>query len=321
MPGLNYNVSPNLELVKTALDDLRDNALLEQTVAQKVDATDALVFVQTGVDRAAWVTTVIGGGGYFKKTVTGVAQDLSLKKNITKTAYSPRTTIIAEFNQDLPISRSFMQDQQKDAVAKSVRQATLAWTATRDQNAFNAWAFGFGTTFSTTLDSVALFTHSHTNLNGDTVDNYITGALSDANVNTGVVTLRAQKNQAGVIVGFEPKFLLTGSTQHHDAMIVTKSVLRAGTGSNDLNYFSELYPGLKCVWNQFIDNSGATNQTTMWFLGTAQHGVVRFTREAFFSTLVPWQYDPEDQYKYKLRAREEVDTIEYTGTVGSDGTT
>lgn len=321
MPGLNYQTSPNLELVKTALDELRDNALLEQTTAGKVDATDALAFTQIGLsDRAAYVSSVIGGGGYFRKTVTGVAQDVSLKKNVTKTAYSPRVTIVAEFNQDVPISRSFMMDQQKDAVAKSIRQQTLAWTATRDQNAFSAWAFGFGTTINTTLDAVALFTHSHTNLNGDTVDNYITGSLSDANVNTGIVTLRAQKNQGGVIVGYEPKFLLTGSTQHHDAMIVTKSVLRAGTGANDLNYFSELYPGLKVVWNQFIDNSGASNQTTMWFLGTAQHGVVRIEREAFFSKLVDWTVDAEDQYKYKLRAREEVDTIEYAGTVGSDGT-
>jgi len=321
MPGLNYQTSPNLELVKTALDELRDNALIEQTTAGKADATDALVFTQSGVDRAAWVTSVIGGGGYFKKTVTGVAQDLSVKKNVTKTAFSPKTTIIAEFNQDVPISRSFMQDQQHEAVAKTVRQQTLAWMATRDQNAFSFYAFGFGTTLSTTIgDNVALFTHSHVNANGDTVDNYLTGVMSDANLNTGIVTLRAQKNQGGVIVGFEPKFLVCGSTLHHDAMTVSKSVLRAGNGNNDLNYFSELYPGLRVVWNQFIDNSGATNQTTMWMLGAAQHGVVRMEREAFFSTLVDWKTDPEDQYKYKLRAREEVDTIEYAGLIGSDGT-
>ena len=103
-------------------------------------------------------------------------------------------------------------------------------------------------------------------------------------------------------------------------MIVSKSVLRAGTGSNDLNYFSELYPGMRTVWNQFIDNSGATAQATMYMVGTNQHGVVRMEREAFFSTLVNWESDADDLYKYKLRAREEVDTIEYLGTAGSDGT-
>lgn len=322
MPGLQYNTSPNLELVKTALDELRDNTLLTQDNNGKALATDPVIFNQQTVDRAAWVSTVLGGGGYFKKTVTGVAQDITAKKTALKSAFSPKTTIIAEFNYDVPISRSFMLDQQHGAVEKSVRQAAMAWAATRDQNAFIYYAYGFGTTYSTTIgDAVALFSNSHLNANGDSVDNYETGVMSDANLNTVVVSLRAQKAQYGVIVGFEPKFILTGSTLHHDATIVAKSVLRAGSGNNDLNYFSEMYPGAKVVWNQFVDNSGFTNQTTMYFVGTNNHGVVRMEREPMSSTLVGWETDPNDEYKYKLRAREEVDTIEYAGLVGSNGTT
>lgn len=319
--GLNFNTSPNLELVKTALDELRDNTLIKKVSNGKADATDPAVFDQRSVDREAWVSTVIGGGGYFKKTVTGTAEDVTAKKTANKSVPSPKTTIVAEFNQNIPISRSFMMDQQHDAVGKTIKQATLAWMASRDQNAFAYYAFGFGTTLSTTIDSVALFSNSHQNANGDTVDNLETGAMSDTNLNTVVVSLRSQKNQGGVIVGWEPDFLLCGSTLHHDALIVAKSVLKAGSGSNDLNYFSELYPGMRVVFNQFIDNSGATNQTTMYFVGAAQNGVVRFEREAFFSTLVDWKTDPNDLYQYKLRAREEVDTIEYTGLVGSNGTT
>lgn len=322
MPGLQYNTSPALELVKTSLDELRDGVLLTKDNNGKADATDPVVFTQSSVDRAAWVSTVIGGGGYFKKTVTGVAQDITAKKTALKAAFSPKTTIIAEFNQDVPVSRSFMMDQQHDAVASAIRQATQAWMSTRDQNAFAFYAFGFGTTLSTTVgDAVALFSNSHLNANGDTVDNLETGAMSDANLNTVVVSLRGQKNQGGVIVGYEPKFILCGSTLHHDATIVAKSVLRAGTGNNDLNYFSEMYPGAKVVWNQFVDNSGASNQTTMFMVGTNNHGVVRMEREAMSSTLVGWETDPNDEYKYKLRAREEVDTIEYAGLVGSNGTT
>lgn len=312
--------SPNLELVKTALDEIRDGSLIPAANNGKAYATDPVVFTQQGVDRAAWVSTVLGGGGYFKKTITGVAQDVTAKKQASKSAFTPKTTIIAEFNKDVPISRSFMQDQQHEAVAKAIRQETQSWVASRDQNAFSFYAFGFGTTLSTTIgDSAALFSNTHVNANGDTVDNLETGAMSDANLNTAVVSLRGQLNQSGVRVGYEPEFILCGSTLHHDAVITAKSVLRAGTGNNDLNYFSEMYPGAKVVWNQFIDNSGATNASTMYFVGAANHGVVRFEREAFFSELVPWQYDENDQYKYKLRAREEVDTIEYSGLVGSNG--
>lgn len=320
MNGLNYSTSPSLELVKTSLDGIRDGSLLLGASNGKAYATDPVVFTQQGADKAAFVSTVMGGGGYFKKTITGVAQDITAKKNAAKNAFSPKTTIIAEFNKDVSISRSFMMDQQHEAVAKAIRQETQSWTASRDQNAFSLYAFGFGTTITTTIgDAVALFSNSHQNANGDTVDNLETGAMSDANLNTVVVSLRGQIAQNGVRVGYEPEFILCGSILHHDAVIVAKSVLRAGSGNNDLNYFSEMYPGAKVVWNQFIDNSGATSQTTMYFVGAANHGVVRFTREAFFSELVDWKSDANDQYKYKLRAREEVDAIEYAGLVGSDG--
>lgn len=320
MEGLNYSSSPNLELVKTALDEIRDGSLIPNASNGKAYATDPVVFTQRGADKAAHVSTVIGGGGYFKKTITGSAQDVTAKKTASKNAFAPKTTIMAEFNKDVPISRSFMMDQQHEAVAKAIRQETMSWVASRDQNAFSFYAFGFGTTQSTTIgDAVALFSNSHVNANGDTVDNLETGAISDANLNTVVVSLRGQIAQNGVRVGYEPEFILCGSTLHHDAVTVAKSVLKAGGGNNDLNYFSEMYPGAKVVWNQFIDNSGATNQTTMYFVGAADHGVVRFEREAFFSTLTGWETDVNDQYKYKLRAREEVDTIEYAGLVGSNG--
>lgn len=321
MQGLNYSTSPNLELVKTALDNIRDGSLIPNASNGKAYATDPVVFTQDTADKAAVVNTVMGGGGYFKKTVTGSAQDESSKKHSTKNAFAPKTTIIAEFNKDLAISRSFMMDQQHSAVERAVRQETQSWVASRDQNAFAYYAYGFTTTLSTTIgDNVALFSDSHVNANGDTVDNKETGVMSDANLNTLVVSLRGQIAQNGVRVGYEPSFIACGSTLHHDATIVAKSVLRAGSGNNDLNYFSEMYPGAKVVWNQFIDNSGATSQTTMYFVGASNHGVVRYEREAFFTTLVPWEADPQDNYKYKLRAREEVDTIEYSGLVGSDGT-
>ncbi len=318
---MDYDTSPSLELVKTALDGLRDNTLLTQDNNSKAHATDPQIFSQQTIDRAAYVSSVIGGGGYFNKTVTGVAQDVTLAKQVTKNAFSPKTTIVAEFKYDIPISRRFMIDQQHSPVEKSVRQAALAWDSSRDQNAFKFFAYGFGTTLSSTIgDSVSLFSNSHVNAHGDTVDNYETAAMADAALNTIVTSLRSQKSQFGVIIGYEPKFILCGNSLHHDTNIVSKSVLKAGSGSNDLNYFSEMYPGARSGWNQHVDNSGATSQSPMYFVGTDNHGVVRFEREAMFSTLVGWETDAEDLFKYKMRASEEVDTIEYTGLVGSDGT-
>lgn len=315
MYGLNQNTGPNLILVKTALDNLRDGATLEVARTGKAEATDPVVFTQDTATNAAVVTSVIGAGGYFDKRTN----DFGLNRKSAKIAASPKTTLIAEFAKDLPIARTFMADQQQSAVSKAVTQETKSWLASRDRNAAAVYALGFTT--QTTIDSVALFSNSHANQNGDTIDNLETGALSNDNLNVVVNSLRTQINQSGVKVGYEPDFLFTPSLIHQTGMQVAKSVLRAGTGNNDLNYWSEMYPGMKVVYSPFLDETS----TTAYFVGSKGHGVTRFVREAFFTELVDWKISASaggpDAYSYLMRAREEVDSIEYSGVVGSNGTT
>ena len=301
--------SPDLELVKTALDKIRDESVLKNARTGKAEATDPVVFTQDVATNAAVVSTTQGGGGYFLKTT----DDLAQPKGVAIKSPAPKTTIIADFKKDLDIARTFMADQQHSSVAKAIRGNVASWMASRDRNAFNVWANGFGTT--DTIDSVDLFSASHVNDNGDTIDNLESGALTDTTLNASVVTLRNQINQTGVKVGYEPDFLLTSNSGHKNAMTIAKSVLRSGTGNNDLNYFSELFPGMKVVYNQFLDDTS----TTAYFIGAQGHGVTRFVREALFTDLVDWRTQRNDVYIYKLRAREEVDAIEYSGTVGSTG--
>lgn len=310
---MDQNSGPNLILVKTALDKLFDEATIEMAVVGKATATDPLVFTQDTAQNAAVVSTVMGGGGYFQSTT----DDVATTNEANVAAATPKTTLVVQFKKNMPISRTFMADQQLSAVSKAVRQQALTWGASQDRNAFSVYAQGFVTTTFTTIDGVALFSNSHVNENGDTVDNLETGALTDSNLNIVINSLRTQLSQTGVILGYEPKFLLTPSILHQTGMSVAKSVLRAGTGNNDLNYFSEMYPGMKVVYSPFLD----TASTTAYFVGSSTHGVYRFEREAFFTDLQPWQQNINDQYMYKMRAREAVDAIEYSGLVGSQGTT
>lgn len=311
---MNQDSGPSLILVKTALDKLMDEAKLATARAAKAEATDAIVFTQDTATNAAVVSSVIGGGGYFQQTT----DDVALNNEANVFAAAPKTTLVINFKKDLPISRTFMADQQQSAVSKAVTQQTKTWSASQQRNAFGVYANGFsGAGNSTTIDGVALFSNSHLNENGDTVDNLETGALTDPNLNTLVNSLRTQLSQTGVILGYEPDFLLTPSILHQTGISVAKSVLRAGTGNNDLNYFSEMYPGMKVVYSPFLD----ATSTTAYFLGSSGHGVSRFEREALFTVLRPWEESQNDQYKYKMRAREVVDAIEYSGLVGSQGTT
>jgi hypothetical protein len=306
---MDNNSGPSLILVKTALDKLLDEATIQLATVGKATALDAEIFTQDTATNAAVVSSVIGGGGYFQQTTDDVAPT----NEATVTAAAQRTTLVVQFKKNLPISRTFMADQQLSAVSKAVRQQALTWAASRDRNAFGVYANGFTT--QNTIDGVALFSNSHVNQNGDTVDNLETGALADGTLNTSVNSLRTQLSQTGVIAGYEPKWLLTPSILHQTGMAVAKSVLRAGTGNNDLNYFSEMYPGMKVVYSPFLD----ATSTTAYFLGSTTHGVYRFEREGFFTDLVDWQTQPNDEYIYKMRAREAVDSIEYSGLVGSTG--
>jgi hypothetical protein len=310
---MDYNTSPNLELIKTALDKIRAQESLAYARVGKAESTDPIVFTQDTATNAAVITTVIGGGGYFEKRL----DDLGQNKSAQVKSPTPKTTLIATFNKNVPVSKNFMADQQQSAVAKGIKQQTRTWMASRDRNAFNVYANGFGT--QDTIDGVDLFSNSHENENGDAVDNLETGALADGTLNTTIVRLRNQLAQTGVKVGYEPDFLLTSNAGHKTGMEVAKSVLRSGTGNNDLNYYSELYPGMKVVYSQFLDDTS----TTAYFVGAAGHGVVRFEREAFASDLTDWKIAAAgggpDAYMYLMRAREEVDSIEYSGLVGSTG--
>lgn len=308
---MNQDSGPSLILVKTALDKLFDEATIELTTVGKATATDPMIFTQDTATNAAVVSSVLGGGGYFQKTL----EDVALTNEANVFASTPKTTLIAQFKKDLPISRTFMADQQLSAVSKAVRQQAMTWTATQQRNAFGVYANGF--TSQLTIDGVALFSNSHLNQNGDTIDNLETGALTDPNLNIVINSLRTQLSQTGVVIGYEPKFLLTPSVLHQQGMSVAKSVLRAGTGNNDLNYFSEMYPGMKVCYSPFLD----ATSTTAYFVGSSTNGISRFEREAFFTDLIDWKTDFNDMYKYKMRAREEVDSIEYSGLVGSQGTT
>jgi len=308
---MNQDSAPGLILVKTALDKLFDDGTIEMAEVAKATALDPVLFTQTTAYNAAVNSSVIGGGGYFQTTT----DDVPLVPEVNKSAAALKTSLVYEFLQNMPIARTFMADQQLDAVSKAVRQQGAAFTASRDRKAFSVYANGFTTQL--TIDNVPLFSNSHVNQNGDTVDNLETGALTDSNLNIMVNSLRTQLNQTGVILGWSPKALLTPSLLHQTGLSVAKSVLRSGTGNNDLNYFSEMYPGMQVKYSPFLD----ATSTTAYFLVSSTNGIMRAEREAFFSELVDWKTQPNDQYIYKMREREVVDSISYDATVGSTGAT
>lgn len=312
--GIGSNTSI-LELVQTYLDRLFTGAANE-TRAGKVDALDPVVFTQDVATNAAVNSTVQGSStvGYFQTTTS----DVPTPEQGGVYAYNAKVSLVLNYLKNLPISRTFMADQQLSSVAKQVKEEAKNWKATRDNKAVSVYYNGF-TTAQTTVDGAAVFSNTHTNALGQTVDNLETGALNDDNLNTVITSLRTQPSQSGVTTGYNPDFLFCSALLHRTANSVAKSVLRAGTGNNDVNYWSDMYPEMKVVYSPFFDTSGVTSATTMYIVGAKDHGITRFEREGFSSTLVPWENNANDQYIYKMRSREVTDSIYYNGLVGSTG--
>ncbi len=309
---MNNNSGPSYNLVTTILNKLYTGDA-NRTRPGLATALDPVVFTQDKATNFAVNSTVQGGGNYFQTTTN----DESNINQATMNAYATRQSLVLNFNQNLPISRTFMADQQLSSVSKQVQDRATAWRQSRDRAAFAVYGNGF--TSQTTIDGTTVFSDTHTiAAGGVTIDNKETGVLNDDNLNTAVTSLRQQYAQGGYIAGYEPDFLLVPTNLHRTANAITKSILRAGSGNNDVNYWSDLFPGMKCVYSPFLSLT-ATTGNTAWFVGAENHGITRFDREGFFTDLVDWKYNANDEYIYKMRSREVVDSIFFNGLVGSTG--
>jgi hypothetical protein len=200
-------------------------------------------------------------------------------------------------------------------VAEMGRQARNS----QDDNALDIYVGGFAT--HTTPDGSYVWADDHTNLNGDTIDNLETGAMSVANLETLMNSLYLQKDQRGRLGGHEPTALLVAPAIFPDTQEITKSSLQANTTDNNLNYFSAIYPGLRVYRSPWISSTydAYTNANTSYYLVSKNHFIRRRIREALNTVLVPWQYDPKRRYKYRGAFREVAYAATWEGAVASNG--
>jgi len=313
---MDQNTGPNLILVKTALDKLFDEATIEQAVTGKALATDAVVFTQDSADNAAVVSTVMGGGGYFDKTLN----DVGLNKNATVNSPAPKTTLIAQFKKDLPISRTFMADQQLSAVSKAVQQSAMQWTSTQDRNAFAVYNNGFTT--QTTIDNVALFSNSHINLNGDTVDNLETGALSADNLWTVVQSLANQKAQDGEAGSYVFEGILTPFVLYRTTKETLDSELIPFSGENQINFFDTVFGTARIAASIFLGSTynSNSNANTSYHVLSSSHAIQRKVFMGLSTDLIDPTKSANDSWAYRARFLERHFPESWNGYVGSNGT-
>lgn len=305
-----YNSNLATNVVKTALD-LVFNGEFGLSILPGIATVDSgEVFKQETTDRAAVITEQFMGTGYFENRTE--VQDVP---SGTARVGNQKTFSVTNWAKSTDISKNLMDDDQHNTIDMLIKNMARNGRLTKSKNAFNVLNLGFTTT--TTNDGVALFSASHVTLSGATVSNLLTGsALSESTLNTAFNSLINQVTQDGTLGGHLPAVLLVPTALFKTACEITKSVLRSGTGNNDMNYYSELYPGLKVMHSPFL-GAGFGGSDTSWFLLSQDHSLTRWVRQEIVTDLVDYRTQRNNNYIYKAEYREVVGVISYEGIVGA----
>ena len=298
--------------VRTALDSVFDAEFSLEAQPGLAHASDPMVFMQDSTDRAAVIIEQFEGAGYFEER----AENASLAQSSPRIG-NQKTFSVLNYAKEVDISKNFFDDDQHSVVQKAIKSFARNARLSQDKNAFNQYNLGFTTVL--TNDGVALFSNAHTTLGGDTVDNLELGVLSEANLDVSFQSLALQLTQDGTLGGHVPACLLVPPALFKTAQEITKSELRSGTADNELNYYSQVYPGLMVKQSPFL-SAAQGGSDTAWFLLSRDHSMFRWVRQAVSTDLVPYQYQRNNAYIYKAEYREVVGPISFEGMVGSNGT-
>jgi hypothetical protein len=231
-----------------------------------------------------------------------------------------------KFAKRLPISVDFMEDDMFGTTMEDIALMGLNARKTEDSEAFALFRNATSTNpLYTTGDGLPLLSDSHTNLNGDTIDNYTTSAAAsgtsptaaemDAAIQTMFTNLHNQVAQDGTVGGFVGATLLVPPAMYAAAKVATDSELAAGTANNDLNYISNVYPGLKVVSSQYLSSTLGGNDATMFLLADT-HNIRRYSKPVATRWIDVKYNETSDHHFYLVSFKHLVVAPTYEGVVG-----
>ncbi len=306
-----FTEAQNFSIVQTELDKVFFQRFdYDETFPGVAHATTAEIFKPQETTHAAWIQSINKGSGLFPAIGETASVPLS-----TPHVTNKQTTLINTYAQGIDISKQLFDDNMHGVWAEDVRDFAEQAKNTQDYTAFGLFRNGFTTAL--TADGVSIFNASHVLIGGGTQSNTGTAALTPTSLNTGLVNLVEQKNQAGVISGSTPKVLLVPPALWKHAREITDSALIADLANNNINVYRSAL-GIT-VWTSHWLGAAAGGSDTAWFLLAARHGFTRLIRQGLETALTPWQYSNNLTYRYQANFRENYFCADYAGSYGSTG--
>jgi len=308
---MSLNSALNPDVVKTALDKVFYQKFNLPNTPGLATAQDASLFMQGTTDRAAEIVESFSGVGYWDQR----AEEGDVLEGSPRVA-NQKTFSVTNFAKSVKVPKNFFDDEKHSVITNMISDLGNKGRLTRDKNAFAPYRLGFTTAL--TSDGAALFSDSHTLIGGGTQDNKLTAALSESSLNAAFIALAEMKQQDGTLGGYMPKTLFVPPALFKLAKEITKSAARSGTANNDLNFYSDIYPGLEVKQSPFIGASQGGSDTA-WFLLSDVHSIGRWVRQDIVTDMVDYKYSSNNSYVYKAEYREVVGAIDFGGAIGSTG--
>lgn len=302
----------------SGLDEVFTSAYEMEKQPGEVRADDPLFFRQSTTDYLVHQYAESMGPGQFRATSEDEEVDEATVRVANRTAAE-----VFEFDRDLPIPQRYQEASSEwGTVTRWVEELGIRARTSRDEQAFRR---SYADAFSgvDTPDGADLISNSHVALSGDTVDNLETGALAADALATLIRSLRLQRAQDGSLGSCHADGLLVPTNLFPTAMILADTELKPGTGNNDLNYISKVYPGLVVGASEWLDstyNTYNSNANTSYFVVSKLHSITRAVRVPIQNEFVEPKYDRKRRAFYRARFSERVFAGTWVGVVGSNGT-
>lgn len=277
---------------------------------QFTSAQDNMVFQQESSDRAAEIVEVFKGVGLWEDT-----SEQGEYKGDTPLVTDQITFTHARMTKKFHITEEMIEDDQHSVVKKAISQMGTKGRVTQNSEAMKIYRDAEDVTL--TADGAYLLSAAHSNIAGDTIDNTVSGALTEDTLEEGAKLLVEQKDQAGDIIGHEARTLLVPPELFKEAVVITESRLEANTTDNNLNVFSAKY-GIIVRQSQYL-GLAATGKDDHWFLLGDYHSVMRFKRVPIQTRLLDGAYQDNGDSVYRGRYREVYGAISYEAIVGFEG--
>lgn len=301
---------------RTLLDGIFMTEFEMESLPGILTPLDSVLFKQIKIDNGAYTSAVQSPARSWTKSYSQTQEPV--KQNPVET--SLRVVEVADFMSDLEIAENLLKDGNSSvpAITKLTKSFGRKARHARMKAAGELIAGMF--TSTTANNGIPVISNSQQTLYGQTVDNLIPGTASDEVLENMVAALMVQPDMSGDIAGFttDGGRLVCAPAQFGDFCRITKSELRSGTGNNDLNYFSMLYPGLEVVQSPFFSAANGYSDTAFILISAASN-IERIIRQDIETDFVEPILNKQRFGLYRGKFREDYTVGTYEGIVGCLG--